>query len=411
LKILFLSVTNIDNINQRNIYPDLIRQFIKNNHFLYIVSPAERHMNKRTSLYEGEGYKILQIQTLNIQKTNIIEKGISTLSIGYLFKNRIKKYFGDVNFDLIIHSTPPITFSSVIQYYKKNYKPIVYLLLKDIFPQNAVDLGFFRKNSFIYKYFRKKEKELYKISDYIGCMSLANVDYLLKNNPFLTKEKVEINPNSIELSKSSLSVNVEIPNFEKLKDKVIFVYGGNLGKPQGIEFLLNAIDACNDLTNAFFLIIGSGTEEEKINRWFKKSNPINSMIINQLPRAQYDSVLKLCDVGLIFLNPDFTIPNYPSRILSYMENKMPILCATDEISDVGLDAEQHQYGLWCKSGDLDIFKNHIISLINDKTLRNKMGNNGYQFLKNKFDVKISYEVIMSHFTEKKSEKMIHYFFI
>lgn len=52
-----------------------------------------------------------------------------------------------------------------------------YFLLKDIFPQNAVDLGFLSKAGLkrsIYKYFRKKEIELYKISDYIGCMSNTN---------------------------------------------------------------------------------------------------------------------------------------------------------------------------------------------------------------------------------------------
>ena len=65
-------------------------------------------------------------------------------------------------------------------------------MLKDIFPHNAVDLGMIQKTgikSIIYKYFRNVEKKLYKISDYIGCMSQANVDYVLKHNPEVVVNK------------------------------------------------------------------------------------------------------------------------------------------------------------------------------------------------------------------------------
>ena len=49
--------------------------------------------------------------------------------------------------------------------------------------------------SILYHYFRKKEKKLYQISDYIGCMSKANVEYILKHNPEIKQERVEVCPN------------------------------------------------------------------------------------------------------------------------------------------------------------------------------------------------------------------------
>ena len=99
--------------------------------------------------------------------------------------NDFFNYFADIKFDLILYSTPPITFYKAIEYVKKRDGAKTYLLLKDIFPQNAVDLGMMSKTGLkglIYKYFRKKEKKLYAISDKIGCMSQANVDYVLKHN-------------------------------------------------------------------------------------------------------------------------------------------------------------------------------------------------------------------------------------
>ena len=93
------------------------------------------------------------------------------------------------------------------------------------------------------------------------------------------------------------------------------------------------------LRKCILLIIGSGTEQKKVNTWFDLHAPSNAILINELQKNQYDFVLHKCHVGLIFLHPDFTIPNYPSRILSYMEHKMPVICATDEVTDIGRNAE------------------------------------------------------------------------
>ena len=59
---------------------------------------------------------ILNVKTQNIQKTNIVEKGIGTLLIENQFKAAIKKHPSDVRFDLITYSTPPITFTNVVKY-------------------------------------------------------------------------------------------------------------------------------------------------------------------------------------------------------------------------------------------------------------------------------------------------------
>src|SRR5699024_3580804 len=154
-------------------------------------------------------------------KNNKIEKGINTLLIEKLFKNAIKKFYNDVKFDLIIYSTPPITFARVIDCVKKRDQAQTYLLLKDIFPQNAIDLKLFKKNGLIHNFFKRKEKMLYQISDHIGCMSEANVQYILKNNKYLSVGKVEVNPNSIEPIKYNKILNYSIyKKYDILQDRI-----------------------------------------------------------------------------------------------------------------------------------------------------------------------------------------------
>lgn len=379
-----------------------MRKFRDEGHSVYIVTPHERKFGKKTELVERDGIKILGVKTLNIQKTNVIEKGIGTLLIESQYKSAIKKYLKGVTFDLVLYSTPPITFTKVIKFLKKENPEITsYLLLKDIFPQNAVDIGMFSKKSLFYKMFRKKEIELYKNSDYIGCMSPANVKYILEHNDFIKPNCVEVAPNSIEVITDTRSTEekVEERNYIRGKynlplDKPIFIYGGNLGKPQGISFLIECLDALKNREDVHFVIAGDGTEYAKIHNWLDQAKPQNITLFKQIPKDDYEKLARNCDVGLIFLDCRFTIPNYPSRLLSYLVAKMPIIAATDSITDIGSIAEENGYGYWCKSDEVNAFLTCV-----DKMLASNcsfMGEAGYTFLLENYLVDNTYKTIMSH---------------
>lgn len=399
MNILFLTIGRVYDINVNGIYTDLLRKFKENGHNIYIVSPRERRLNLPTEyIKEGEVH-YLRVKIGNITKTNIIEKGISTLLIEMLFLNAIKKYLNNVNFDLVLYSTPPITFEKVIRYIKKRNNAKTYLLLKDIFPQNAVDLNMFSKKSLLYRYFRKKEKKLYQVSDFIGCMSRANVEYILKNNPDIEPNKVEVCPNSIEpinINKDE-SLKQSIRNKYNIPlDKTVFIYGGNLGKPQGINFIIECLKSNKNNEEAYFVIVGSGTEFNKLKKFFQKEKLKNAQLLNQLPKDEYELLVNSSDVGLIFLDKRFTIPNFPSRLLSYMQASIPVLAATDPYTDVGKVIEKGQFGYWCISDDVNNFNEYVKKLCNEK-VREKFGENARKYLEENFTVDHSYEIIMSHF--------------
>lgn len=390
MKILFLSLSRFEDVNDRGIYSDLMREFIKQGNDVYIASPTERRFGKATHLIDSTNCHILKIKTLNIQKTNIIEKGIGTLLLEYQFDRAIRKYWGDDNFDLILYATPPITFNKVIERIKKNCGCRSYLMLKDIFPQNAVDLGMMKEGSLLYKMFRRKEERLYQISDCIGCMSPANCKYVLKHNPTVNPQKVELCPNAVEPveiqelkteERNELLGKLGIPT-----DKTLFIYGGNLGKPQGIDFLLKVVEANERNVSNYIIIVGSGTEYPKIANWFEDNTPHNAKLIAGLPKNEYDKLIRVCHVGLIFLDPRFTIPNFPSRLLSYLENSMPVLLATDKNTDMGSIAEQEGFGLWSESGDLPRFLENMSIFTSDREKIRIMGKNGKQFFLENYTV-------------------------
>lgn len=400
MNILFLTVVRITNINDRGIYTDLLRKFRDKGHNIFVVYPSEHRYKEKTSFNRINGITVLNIRSLNIQKTNLIEKGIATLMLEYLYLKNIKKYLASSKIDLVLYSTPPITFTGVIDYFKKKDQACAYLMLKDIFPQNAVDLGILNEGGILHGYFRRKEQKLYKISDYIGCMSPANVAYMVKHNSFIQKDVIEVCPNSIEPTVTFLREDEKLTIRNKYKipvNTVVCLYGGNLGKPQGIGFLLNILDDNRNNAAVYFIIVGSGTESTIIANWFSINKPDNALLLSQLSQKEYDALLQSCDVGLIFLDPRFTIPNFPSRLLSYMEYSIPILAATDSNTDIGTIAENEGFGLASISGDLIHFNDNLQVMITDEERRMGMGRKARLFLENNYRVENSYNIIMNHF--------------
>lgn len=399
-KILFLTLAKVETISERGIYTDLIRKFIENRHEITIVSPYERREHKNTSFIVKESVNFLNVRTFNIKKTNIFEKGIGTLAIEFQYLQAIKKYTRNITYDLILYSTPPITFFKVIQYIKNRDHAKSYLLLKDIFPQNAIDMGLLKKDSLLHNLFKRKEKKLYEISDYIGCMSQANVDFIKNNNSYIDANKIEINPNSID-PKIIQNETICLKR-QKLRDlyqinssAVIFLYGGNLGVPQGLDFFCNVLEKSKNNQQIFFIIIGNGTRYNLLQNCIEHNQIKNAVLLPGVSKNEYDNIIAGCDVGLIFLDQHFTIPNFPSRLLSYLENKMPVIAATDPITDIGDIIEEWDAGYKVMSGDYFRMLEILQYYIKNPTLIKKQGEHGFLLLMEKYTVDKTYNLIIN----------------
>ena len=387
MNILFATLVDINSMEESGIYQDLARELVRLGHEVYIVSPAERRHKKATMLFSSGSGGILKVRVGNIQKTNFIEKGIATILLESQFVGAVRKYLSQIRFDLILYSTPPITLVKLVKYIKKRDDAISYLLLKDIFPQNAVDLGIFSRSSLIHRVFRKKEREIYSISNHIGCMSQANVDYLLFHNELINPDKVHVCPNSItpqpfidRENRNAIRGKYAIPI-----DAKVFIYGGNLGKPQCVPFIVECMKLNRDREDRFFIVCGDGTDAGILSEYIKNCNPQNVKLLEMLPKGAYDELLSACDVGLVFLDYRFTIPNFPSRLLSYMEQGLPVLACTDTSTDIGKAITTGRFGWWCESDSPETFArfaDEICGLGSDSL--SEMGRNGRQYLEENY---------------------------
>lgn len=404
MNVLYLTLSDFDENKTSGVHIDLVNKIIEEGHRVYVISPVERRKKIETYLIVRDNLEILKLKIGNTQKTNVIEKGISTITLEGKYVAGIKKYFDKVRFDIVLYTTPPITLEKAITYVKQRDQAKTYLILKDIFPQNAVDLGMLHKTgvmSPLYQYFRRKERRLYRLSDYIGCMSQANVDYIKRNNPDISSLRLEICPNCIlpvKITKDEDMITAIKSKYNIPLDKTIFIYGGNLGKPQGIDFLMECLLA-NELNDrAYFVIAGSGTEYRRLRDFLDQKKLPNVQLFSLLPQKDYHTLVNSCDVGLIFLDHRFTIPNFPSRILSYMQASMPVLAATDCSTDIGKVIEEGRFGLWCESRDVNAF-NQMLNQLCDEEVRKQMGSNARKYLEKYYTVDQAYNIIFEKFQQ------------
>jgi glycosyltransferase involved in cell wall biosynthesis len=397
MNILFLMISFPDIRKSTNLYTDLAIEFKKNGHNVWVETLLENKYGKETYFEEVNGLNILHVRAGDWFNTNsVIKKGITTITIANYFKSAMNKHFNNIKFDLVIYPTPPITFAPVVKYIKERDKCKSYLILRDIFPQNVRDLGLMN-NGLLFSYFRKKEQQLYDISDYIGCLSEGNIKYVLKHNK-IDEEKLEILYNWGKDNLTGASNKSNMREKLNLNRKFIAVFGGNIGLPQELEFLLELAKEYQEKKDIIFLIIGKGAQKHRIAEMVKSENISNVIMKDHMPRDEYNSLLSECDIGLINLDRRFTIPNIPSKTVDYFKMRIPILASTDKNTDYkDLLVEKAKAGLWSETGDLESYKRNFKRLYLDEKLRKQLGQNGREFFEKYLTVGKAYQTIMSHF--------------
>ena len=158
--------------------------------------------------------------------------------------------------------------------------------------------------------------------------------------------------------------------------------------------MIRCLEKQKNEDRTFFLIVGDGTEFSRIQNYIDENNPDNIKLMKRLPKNEFDIMVGACDVGMIFLDYRFTIPNFPSRLLSYMQARIPVLAVTDKNTDIGKIIVEGGFGWWCESNDVEAFNEAKEIMLNSS-----FDNDGYDFLVNNYSASKSCSIILSHFTK------------
>lgn len=372
---------------------DLAHELKFNGHEVSIITISES-IEQDFNISIEDGIRVLRVKSGKINGANKFQRTVNEIRISSIIWNKGQTFFKNNSCDLVVWYSPTIFFSSLVLNIKKKYNAKSYLILRDIFPQWALDTGILKKG-IIFNYFRKKELKQYSAADIIGVQSPANLKYFNRNG-LDVKYKIEVLYNWTNLNENIVNKS----NFRiqfNLLDKVVFFYGGNIGQAQDMDNIINLAYQLRNDNRAHFLIVGDGSEVLRLKKLILDLKITNIDIIDAVEQSVYLSMLSEFDIGLISLDKKFKTPNFPGKMLGYLYFSKPILASINSGNDLEEILDEYNAGLVSINGDNIQLLENALYLIDNPHVRNKMGNNGRLLLENLFSVSNAAKQILSHF--------------
>lgn len=392
MNVLFIFSRHSKDPRNSTLTKDLSDEFARQGINVYVVTMSEKRDNQPTLMSIENGYNVLRVQTGNYFNCETrLEKVKTILTMPAQFIKAAKKYLNDIRFDLIVTHTPFVSSRKIILPLKRYFNCPAHLILWDIFPQNAWDIGIIR-NRMVFNLFKHAEIKMLQSYDQIWCMSDGNVEYFKKNYPELKHKSIDRLYNSAKI-KPLPDINRQVvrQQFGYTNEDIISIFGGNMGAPQHLENILElAKQAQVKFANAKFLFIGQGTETKHLIALANNLNLTNVKFIHQLPRDDYENITVAADIGMVSLDQRFTVPNFPSKTTDYFKLQLPILASLDACAaqDYGCFlTDIAKAGRFALAGDSEDLFNRYLELYSNADLRRKLGENGRKFYEQELDVR------------------------
>lgn len=367
-------------------------EFKRLGHDVIIVAPDDsltvpKCTSKRNDL------TVLRVRTGKIKSACKFNRAVNEILLSSTIWKAGKSFFQANRCDLVVFYSPSIFLASLVKKLKKLWKCKTYMILRDIFPQWALDTGILKKG-LIYNYFRFKELQQYEVADIVGIESSGNKAYFTKNG-LDNKIKLEVLHNWTTLDKKN-SPESNYRQRLRLNDKVVFFYGGNIGIVQRMDNIIALAESLHNHRNIHFLLVGDGSEVPRLKKIIKEKELCNITIHPPVSQDKYLDMLRQFDVGLITLDQNLKSHNYPSKMLGYMYYSMPILAGINRENTLKRLLEDSQAGFACLSIEHKKFRNYALKLADNHALRQKMGRNARILLEEKFSVNKAVTQILSH---------------
>lgn len=376
MTILFTLLSLPKDIKSSGMYLDMAQRFAADGHKVTIIAGSDGE----TTFKEEFGMMVLRVHSLPILYVkNLIKKGVGMAMLPWAFKRAYKKYLKDEKFDWIVMPTPPITLIDVVKYIKKRSGAKLYMVLRDIHPQSSASLGEI-KYKWMVNYLYRRSDLGYRLSDVVGCMSPANITFIQKEHKIPASTRCTVLYNWMNYHPYENDDFSELRTKYNLEGKYVVLFGGNLGLGQCVENIADLANHYLSNDNIRFVVIGKGVKKDDLHQMAVEQNLTNMIFMDFMPREDYLRFVKSADLGLISIHGNNVAPTCPSKALSYMSLKIPILALINKNNDYGqILEEKAKAGYWAVASDKERVYNLFDKIYSDVQLRKEMGENGYRF--------------------------------
>lgn len=328
---------------------DLSREFASQGHDLTVMLPAANQSVPWT-LNEMDGVQVLRLRAPRIKDVGYMRRTIAEFLMPFFMRRNLHKSpLADVVWDGVVWYSPSIFHGPFVQLLKARSHCKAYLIIRDIFPEWAVDMGLMGRG-LAYRFFDLIARYQYSVADVIGVQTPGNKGYF---NAWLQKpnRKLEVLQNWLD-KPAQVRCSIRV-NETALAGRKIFVYAGNMGVAQRMGVLLDLAEKLRVNSDVGFLFVGRGSDAEKLKASSEERSLENTLFFDEIHPDEIPDLYAQCAIGIVALDPRHKSHNIPGKFLTYMQSGLPVLANINSGNDLAELIREENVGKVCESNRLD----------------------------------------------------------
>lgn len=328
---------------------DLSRELVRQGHGVTVLVPsAEQAEVWRVEHHEG--VQVLRLRAMKIKDVNYVLRTVGESLMPHLMLHGLRTSpLAGTRWDGIICYAPSVFHGSLVRALKAESRCRCYLIVRDIFPEWAADLGLMRRG-IPYQYFRAIARDLYNTADCIGVQSEGNLAYFERWARGAGR-KLEVLPNWLA-DRSNRGCSIRIAD-TALAGRKVFVYAGNMGVAQDVGVFLDAAERLQSDPSFGFLFIGRGSDSGRLSQEAKRRSLDNVVFRDEVPPDEIPGLLAQCKFGIVALNESHKSHNIPGKFLTYMHAGLPVLARVNPGNDLAEIIRSNGVGRVVEGGGIE----------------------------------------------------------
>jgi glycosyltransferase involved in cell wall biosynthesis len=313
---------------------DLAVEFAAQGHQPVVLVPDDR-IGRPWELENVDGVDVLRLRARRTRDIGYLLRTFNEFVLPWAMLRALRQSpLGSQRWDAVVWYSPSIFLGPLVRALKRASHCRSYLILRDIFPDWAADLGLMRRRSLAYRVLKRIERQQHEAADIIGIQAPSNRVYLsrLEGKP---GTEIEVLWNWLAYAPNS-GCTIDVSN-TRLAGRTILVYAGNMGVAQRLDALVDLADRLRYRRDIGFLFVGRGSEVPRLRSIAAERRLDNVLFHDEVDAKEIPGLLAQCHVGLLALDPRHRTHNIPGKFLAYLQAGLPILARVNANNDlVGL---------------------------------------------------------------------------
>ena len=284
----------------------------------------------------------------------------------------------------VVIATSPQLLVGLSGWWLAEWKRVPFVFeVRDLWPESLAAVGMGRANSSLHRMLGKTADFLYRRADRIVVVAPAFEEHLVEHWQ-VPRDKIAVIENGADTHLFTPGTEPALQTELGVENKFVVSYIGTIGMAHGLETVLEAAAILQSTSPEIaFLVVGEGSEKERLITHARKRKLTNLQFLDQQPRQQIPAYIRASDLCLVPLKKTELFKTViPSKMLEFMSCARPVLLGVDGQARAIL--EEAGAGISIEPQNAAALANAIRHLAANPQECQQMGQNGREFVLRKF---------------------------